>query len=86
MVPVHLQAAVWKTYKPGQEVRKDPSPAYLLVQTRCRVAIAEAEGRDTTALRAELARRCDAVGSGGASGDPVVLADMMIRAIMAGGR
>jgi hypothetical protein len=28
-VPADLQRAVWRTYRPGQEVTKDPSPEYL---------------------------------------------------------
>lgn len=33
-----LKAAVWRAYEPGQEVTKDPSPLYMLVQ---RLAVAE---------------------------------------------
>lgn len=29
LVPGALQAAVWKTYAPGQEIRKDPTDAYI---------------------------------------------------------
>lgn len=29
MVPRVLQARVWATYRPGQEIRKDPTPEYL---------------------------------------------------------
>jgi hypothetical protein len=29
MVPQDLQRAVWAAYAPGQEIRKDPSGAYL---------------------------------------------------------
>ncbi len=29
MVPLGLRRAVWSEYVPGQEVRKDPSRAYL---------------------------------------------------------
>lgn len=28
-LPKFLRALVWDTYKPGQEIRMDPSPAYL---------------------------------------------------------
>ena len=28
-VPREIQARVWATYRPGQEVTKDPSPEYL---------------------------------------------------------
>lgn len=29
MLPVRLRARIWKTYKPGQEITKTPSRAYL---------------------------------------------------------
>ncbi len=32
MVDPEIQILIWKTYVPGQEVRKDPTRAYLLVQ------------------------------------------------------
>ena len=28
-LPRQLRDAIWATYRPGQEVTKDPSPAYL---------------------------------------------------------
>ena len=28
-LPRHLRALIWKTYRRGQEVRKDPSPEYV---------------------------------------------------------
>lgn len=28
-LPRRLRAAIWRTYRPGQELTKDPSPAYL---------------------------------------------------------
>lgn len=56
MVPRRLQLELWKVYQPGQE-RGDAlvTVAYLVVQTRCRIAIAEQEGRDLAELRRELA-------------------------------
>lgn len=30
-LPKRLRDAIWATYVPGQEVRKDPSPEYLAV-------------------------------------------------------
>lgn len=30
-LPADLRAAVWREYRPGQEIRKDPSEAYLAV-------------------------------------------------------
>ena len=32
MVPRELQRLIWAFYKAGQEVRKDPTPGYLIVQ------------------------------------------------------
>lgn len=29
MLPEYIRDAIWNAYVPGQEVRKDPSPAYL---------------------------------------------------------
>ena len=29
LVPKDLQRRVWHTYRTGQEIRKDPTPAYL---------------------------------------------------------
>lgn len=29
MVPRTLRSAIWRTYSPGQEIRRDPSPEYL---------------------------------------------------------
>lgn len=56
MVPPPLQRELWRVYKPGQEAGKAPvTTAYLVVQTRCRIAIAEREGRDLTELLRQLA-------------------------------
>lgn len=56
LVPAWLQAALWKVYRPGQEVNKQFTYGYLIVQTRCRLAIAHEEGRDdyTRKLIADL--------------------------------
>lgn len=45
LTPPHLQRMIWKTYVPGQEIRKDPTEAYLLVQRAAVYAVAIAEGR-----------------------------------------
>jgi len=45
-VPKHIQAQVWKHYRPGQEIRKDPTPEYLAVMQRAINAVAESEGLD----------------------------------------
>jgi hypothetical protein len=46
-VPLHLQAAVWRHYRPGQEVDKQPTPAYLLAAEQAIMAVAVREGRYT---------------------------------------
>jgi len=45
MVPKHLQAEIWRTYRPGQETDKQPSAEYLVAQRAAIEAIAQAEGR-----------------------------------------
>lgn len=30
-LPKRLRAAIWRTYRPGQEIDKNPSPEYLAV-------------------------------------------------------
>jgi hypothetical protein len=44
MVPAELQACVWATYVPGQEIRKDPSRSYLEAARAAIDAVAELEG------------------------------------------
>lgn len=36
MIPKHLQAKIWGTYVPGQEIRKDPTGAYIKAATEVR--------------------------------------------------
>lgn len=56
MVPRWLQAKLWAAYRPGQERTKEITPWYVLVQTRCRLAITEAEGSlHASRVRMELA-------------------------------
>jgi hypothetical protein len=43
MVPRRLQAAVWRAYVPGQEVRKDPTAEYMDAQQAAVRAVAEKE-------------------------------------------
>ncbi len=47
LVPRDLQRAVWATYVPGQEIRKDLTDEYLDVQRRAVEAVARREGRLT---------------------------------------
>lgn len=44
-VPLLLQRAVWRHYRPGQEVDKRPSREYLLVMQQAIEAVWEREGR-----------------------------------------
>lgn len=44
MVPKPLQDRIWATYVPGQEVRKDPTPAYLDAADEAIAAVAAKEG------------------------------------------
>lgn len=43
MVPKELRDAVWATYRPGQEVDKAPSKAYLDAAAAAIAAVAERE-------------------------------------------
>jgi hypothetical protein len=55
MVPRWLQSALWSVYVAGQE--RDHSKVtvvYVAVQIRCRIAVAEKEGRNVAALRTQL--------------------------------
>ena len=45
MVPYPLQSMLYAVYRSGQERDKRVTKVYLLVQTRCRIAIALREGR-----------------------------------------
>lgn len=42
MVPAPIRRAVWAHYRPGQEVRKDPTPEYLEI-TREAIAVVAAK-------------------------------------------
>ncbi len=47
MVPAALRQAIWREYVPGQEMRKDPTRAYLAVALEAQLAVARREyGRD----------------------------------------
>jgi hypothetical protein len=43
MVPKELQTAVWREYRPGQEISKTPTAAYLAVMVEAIAAVAHAE-------------------------------------------
>ena len=56
MVPQKLRDAIWREYRPGQEIRKDPSGAYLDVAHAAIVAVAEQE-REYDRKREEIRRK-----------------------------
>ena len=43
MVPFALQKAIWATYRPGQEVDKNPSEAYLKNAQEAIAAVSQRE-------------------------------------------
>ncbi len=43
MVPLRLRNAVWREYRPGQEIDKQPSPEYLVVMRAAIDAVAAKE-------------------------------------------
>lgn len=45
MVPKALQAQVWATYRPGQEIDKRPTQEYLTASNAAIDAVAKKEGR-----------------------------------------
>lgn len=45
MVPKQLREAVWAEYRPGQEIDKQPTDAYMEVQRAAVRAVADREGR-----------------------------------------
>jgi hypothetical protein len=54
MVPADLQRAVWATYRRGQEIRKDPSRAYLAA-TQAAVDAVDRLEQEAAALAARTA-------------------------------
>lgn len=43
MVPQPMQAEIWRHYRPGQEIDKMPTAAYLDIQKRCVQFVASQE-------------------------------------------
>jgi len=43
MVPRDLQDAIWRYYRPGQEIDKNPSAGYMTVQRQAVAAVAAVE-------------------------------------------
>ena len=48
MVPKPLRDAIWRHYRPGQEVTKDPSKAYVAAGTAAIAAVALKERKGKT--------------------------------------
>jgi hypothetical protein len=45
MTPKHLQKEIWRTYRRGQEIDKQPSAEYMEAQRAAIEAVAQLEGR-----------------------------------------
>jgi hypothetical protein len=58
MVPAEIRRGVWRCYRPGQEIRKRISPAYLQSVRAAMRAVAEKERLAPPAAAAELAEGC----------------------------
>lgn len=43
-LPKAMRDAIWAAYRPGQEIRKDPTPEYLAVARRCIAYLAQRDG------------------------------------------
>lgn len=54
LLPKPLQRAIYVVYRPGQEDDKKPSRGYMIVQTTCRIAIAQAESRGVDVLHEQI--------------------------------
>lgn len=54
MVPKALQDGLWAAYRPGQERRMNPSPAYLLAAARCVHAVATKESLPSEVIQGEV--------------------------------
>ena len=55
-VPKHLRDRVWQTYRPGQEVTKDPSVEYCEAAAEAKLAVAAQEAGRPFADLAEAIR------------------------------
>lgn len=42
-LPAALRQEIWRCYRPGQEVTKDPSPEYLAAAQRAKAYVADQE-------------------------------------------
>ena len=50
MIPKPLRQRVWKAYRKGQEVTKDPTPEYLAAAKAAIAAVAERDARQGALL------------------------------------
>ena len=57
MVPRELRARVWATYRPGQEISKTPSAAYLAAALEAVNAVARIESHGKTQYRSNAVRK-----------------------------
>jgi hypothetical protein len=48
MVPKPIQNEVWRAYRPGQEVTKDPSEDYMRAYQRAVASVEQREGRQAS--------------------------------------
>ena len=51
MVPADLQQRIWRLFKPGQELRKDPTPEYIEAANLAIVAVEERERSTVRCIR-----------------------------------
>ena len=65
MVPAPLKRAVWREYVPGQEIRKNPTDAYLEVSRAAIVAVYEKEQASHEARPYVRCQDCGAAFAGG---------------------
>lgn len=56
MTPKDTQRMVWQAYRPGQEVDKNPSAVYLIVQAIAVAEVAVLDGRWTPAKQEDHVR------------------------------
>lgn len=54
MVPHKLQIAVYRAYRPGQEIDKEPSFNYLLVMWRAIMSVAQRENVPLAVFKEDL--------------------------------
>ena len=61
MVPEAQRRAVWRLYRPGQEVDRNPSQAYLEAARAAINSVAAAEGRDPLPEHAEVIKTIERI-------------------------